>query len=248
MTAADPSLRDVCRAIDIERVGPGCRETVGGHRLLEYLVRVDRGDGVIGGAMDDHARDGAGEVPDGGVKVAALRGGVLAAARHRGKRGGHGGGGAVGEPRMHRDRGEQVRVDGSEDRGHRAARRQAGHEDPVGVDRPRRCASGDLADALDDRRRFAGPARLVLGQEPVPAALRVAAAVLLGIDHDEPVAVGRLVHPRRGREARRVLRAAVQHADERQGRSRARRRPAHGRARAGFLQRRRAAYRGLPGA
>ena len=64
---------------------------------------------------------------------------------------------------------------------------------------------------------LAGVAFLVLGQEPVPAALRVVAAVLLRVDGDEAVAVGGLVHPRRGGEARGVLRAAVQHAHERNG-------------------------------
>ena len=118
---------------------------------------------------------------------------------------------------MHRERGEHVGVDGGQDRRHRAARRQPGHEDATGVDRPRRRRGHELADARDDRRGLAGAAPLVLGLEPVPAALRVGAAVLLGIDRDEPVTVGRLVHPRRGGEARRVLRAAVQQADERQG-------------------------------
>ena len=51
--------------------------------------------------------------------------------------------------------------------------------------------------------------------KPVPAALGVLAAILLGIDHDEAVTVGGLVHPRRGGEARGVLGASVQHADER---------------------------------
>ena len=64
---------------------------------------------------------------------------------------------------MHRDRGEHVREDGGQDRGHRAARRQPGHEDAAGIDRPGRCGGRELADARDDRRGFAGAAPLVLG-------------------------------------------------------------------------------------
>ena len=52
-------------------------------------------------------------------------------------------------------------------------------------------------------------ARLVLGQEPVPASRLVVRTLLLRIDGDEAVPIGRLVHQRRGGEARRVLGAAM---------------------------------------
>jgi hypothetical protein len=151
------------------------------------------------------------------VGGAALPDGILAAACHRGEGVAHAGGGAVREPRVHRNRSEQVRVDRGEDRGHGAACGQAGYEDAASVNRPGRCCPHEFADDRDDRRRLSGAASLVLGQEPVPAALRVVAARLLGIDRNETMAVGGLVHQRRGGEARRVLRAAMQHADERDG-------------------------------
>ena len=75
----------------------------------------------------------------------------------------------------------------------------------------------ELADDRGDRRGLARAACLVLSLKPVPAALGVLAAVLLGIDRDEAMAVGCLVHPRRCGEARSVLGASVQHAHERNG-------------------------------
>ena len=143
--------------------------------------------------------------------------GVPASPGHRGEGRADVGRRSVGEPGVHRDGGEEVRVRGPQDRGHGAAGGHPRHEDAASVDRRRRSGPHELADDRGDRRRLAGAARLVPRREPVPAALGVARALLLRIDDAEAVAVGGFVHARRGREARGVLGAPVEHADERTG-------------------------------
>ena len=96
------------------------------------------GDRAIGAAVDNDARDRPGVVAHGGV-TRRPRDRRRAAARHRSERGVDAARRAVGEARVHRDRGEQVRVDGGQDRGHGAAGGEAGHEDAASVDRPGRC-------------------------------------------------------------------------------------------------------------
>ena len=64
----------------------------------------------------------------------------------------------------------------------------------------RRGRADEVADDRRDRRRLARAAGLVPPLEPVPAALRVLAALLLRVDDDEAVAVGGVVHAGRGRE------------------------------------------------
>ena len=97
---------------------------------------------------------------------------------------------------MHRDRGEEVGVARAEDGGHGAPRGEAGHEDACGVDPELRVRFDQVADDRGDRCRLAGVATLVFGEEPVPAPLRVAAAILAWIDNHEAVTVGGVVHQR----------------------------------------------------
>src|SRR3954470_12338856 len=113
------------------------------------------------------------------------------------------------EPGVHADGGEEVVVGGGQDGRHRAAGGQAGDENAAAVDGPSRGGFDKLVDERGDPCRFAGVACLVLGSEPVPAALLVVPTLLLRVDRDEPMAVGGLVHPRRGGEAGGLLCAAV---------------------------------------
>ena len=141
--------------------------------------------------------------------------GLCAAARHHVESGPRVGRRFVRQSGMHRHRGEQVWVARAQNRGHGAARREPGDEHALGIDRASRVAVDEIADDRSDRCRLAGIALLVLGEEPVPASLRVAAAILARVDDHEAVAVGGVVHERGRRERSGVLRAAMQHADER---------------------------------
>src|SRR4029079_12401290 len=79
-------------------------------------------------------------------------------------------------------------------------------------------AAQDLPGYRRDLRRLSEPADLVAHVEPVPAASRVVADALLGVDDDEALSVGERIDPGAERKARR-LPAAVQDADERDGRA-----------------------------
>ena len=142
-------------------------------------------------------------------------GDLAATARHRREGGRHAVGGLVGEPRVHRDGGEEVGVGG----GRRTAAIAPPADSPATNTRSESTAH---AVVVPTRSRTTAaidagspaPRHLMPAVEPVPAALRVLAPLLLRVHDDEAVAVGGVVHPRRGREGRRVLGAAVQHADE----------------------------------
>ena len=60
------------------------------------------------------------------------------------------------------------------------------------------------------------PRRWSAGREPVPALVRIGARRLRRVQHEEAALLGQLVHARAGGEVVGVLRAAVQHDDERQ--------------------------------
>ena len=120
---------------------------------------------------------------------------------------------------MHADRGEQLGADIAEDRRHRAAGGQARDEHPGRIDA---VLGDDRAHHRLDRPRLAAAAPLVHVLEPVPAALRVRPAGLLGVEHEETVLARQRVHARADREVLGVLRATVQH-DEECGRRRVRR-------------------------
>lgn len=57
----------------------------------------------------------------------------------------------------------------------------------------------------------------VAGVVPVPAALHVRQAILLGVEHDKTLAGGDAVHPAAGGQRFGVLAAAVQHDEQGQG-------------------------------
>ena len=85
-----------------------------------------------------------------------------------------------------------------------------GHARAVG-----RIHHAHLVDGIHDQGGLAvGPAGG--GVEPVPAALRIGEAVLLGVEHHEALACGDRVHARADGKALGVLAAAMQHHHQRQ--------------------------------
>jgi hypothetical protein len=114
---------------------------------------------------------------------------------------------------VHAGGSEDVGVLARQDRRHRAARRQAGHVDAIGVDGVR---LQHVADHAGEERRLAGAAPLVAGSEPVPALVRVRARRLRRVENEDAVLLRQLVHPRADGEVVGVLGAAVQHDHQRQ--------------------------------
>ncbi len=108
--------------------------------------------------------------------------------------------------------GVEVRVALRQDRRGGAARRQARHVDAARVDGK---IAHHVARQAGDQRGFAAVAELPGGVEPVPAFLGVGRLGLARVDHEEPLLLGQIVHPRPGGEVLGRLRAAVQHHDER---------------------------------
>ena len=117
---------------------------------------------------------------------------------------------------MDPDRGIEVGVGVTHDRRRSGARGQARDEHPRRIDRVLR---HDLTGDAGDQRRLTGVSRLVGHVEPIPAPLHVGRLSLGGIGDEESAALGQFVHLRAGREIIRVLRAAVQHDDQRHRRA-----------------------------
>ena len=115
---------------------------------------------------------------------------------------------------MHADGGKQVGVQGADDDGHGATRRQAGDEHFAFI---HRVVVDDLPRDAGDQRRFALVALLVDGIEPVPAARTVGTLRLRRIDDKTFLFFGQRIHLRAGGEIVGILRAAVQHHDQRHG-------------------------------
>lgn len=106
---------------------------------------------------------------------------------------------------------EESGMRGPERRGHRPARREARDEDPRRI---HLMPGGHRLHELGQKRGLAAMGLLIAGPEPVPAALRIVAAALMGIENDQPVPLGRFIHPGAGREILGRLGAAGQHQDE----------------------------------
>ena len=114
---------------------------------------------------------------------------------------------------MDPDRVEHIRVGRGENLRHRAARRQARGENALSSDVEL------LRERLRQPRQLGGLARtavLMATIEPVPAAVWVGEARLVRIGDDEAELLRKGVHPRANGEIFRVLRATVQHDDQRQ--------------------------------
>src|SRR5215475_911449 len=100
------------------------------------------------------------------------------------------------------------------DRGHGAARGEAGNVDAAGVDR---VLVDDVFGEPRDQGRLATAAVLVFGLEPVPVQPRIGAARLLRVGDQETVAFGQLVHSGAGGKVICALRTTVQHHDQGDG-------------------------------
>jgi hypothetical protein len=124
----------------------------------------------------------------------------------------HVGGGAVRQPRVDAGRGVKLRIRRAQDRGHGPAGRKARHIDAGRIDSELR--HDGAGDAREDRR-LAFVALLVGEIEPVPAGRQIGARRLLGIGDDEAALLGEPVHARADGEIVGVLRAAVEHDDQR---------------------------------
>ncbi|KAF1858297.1 hypothetical protein Lal_00014798 [Lupinus albus] len=119
------------------------------------------------------------------------------------------------------DGGIQLGEFGAEDGRHRTARGQAGR---IHARRVHAVFRHDVARHARQDRGLAAVARALGGVEPVPAARRVGAPLLFRIEHEAVVFVRQRVHARACREIGGVLRAPVQHHDQRARRLLARRR------------------------
>ncbi|MDT4833518.1 hypothetical protein FQZ97_671300 [compost metagenome] len=95
---------------------------------------------------------------------------------------------------------------------HRAAGGEAGHVDAPGVDA---VAGDDLARHAGDQRGLAPLGLLVTRPEPVPALRCVGVGGLDRVQHDKAQPVGELVHARAGGKVVGILRASMQHHDQR---------------------------------
>ncbi len=114
---------------------------------------------------------------------------------------------------MNAGRGVELGIGRAHDRGHGAAGGEARHIDAGRIDRELR--HDGAGDARDDAG-LALIAHLVRETEPVPASRWIGARRLSRIGDDEAVLLGEAVHPRAQGEVVRVLRAAMQHDDQRQ--------------------------------
>ena len=189
-------------------------EVVRGDELIDGLPAVADGDErVIGAVEDEHGNETRMLRAGAAVRVAAAGGGIALAAFERG-----GDGGLqlhrrlVHPARGHHAGGEDVGVARQQDAGHVAAGGDAEDVDARAVDGVARL---DPVDHGLDRRRLAGAALLVLGEEPVPAAHRVRRRILARQQDEHALAVGEPGHAREAGEVAGRLRAAVNGHDER---------------------------------
>ena len=104
--------------------------------------------------------------------------------------------------------GEQLGIASEHHHRHRAARRQAVDEHARRIEPVR---LGDLGDHRGDRGGLAAPAPCVGGLIPVEAEVEIIAALLLGEEQGETVAVGELRPAAAAIVQRRILGAAVEH-------------------------------------
>ncbi|MDT4854098.1 hypothetical protein FQZ97_883850 [compost metagenome] len=114
--------------------------------------------------------------------------------------------------------GKHIRPGLAEDHRHRRAGREPGHEHAPGIHRRvGGVIAHDLAHHGGDEGGLAALAHLVLRAKPVPAARRVGAGRLLGVELQKTMLIGQAVHLRAGGKVVGRLCAAVQHHDHWQG-------------------------------
>ena len=134
-------------------------------------------------------------------------------AAHHDQRLGHVGGRSDRQAGVNPRGGEHLRVGGGGDGGHCPARRQPGDVDAPGVDAVLR--NHRLRQA-GQQRRLAAAAPLMVGLEPVPAALRVRTVRLRRVQHEQALRRSAFVHAGTSGKVIRVLRATMQHHHQRQ--------------------------------
>ena len=100
-----------------------------------------------------------------------------------------------------------------QDRGHLTTGGQPGHEDAIAIDW---VTFAHKLEAIQYLLRLAEPATLMLGQKPVPAALRVRVTRLLRVEHEHSPVTGHVVQARAGGKIGGALRAAVKRNEQRQ--------------------------------
>ncbi len=113
---------------------------------------------------------------------------------------------------MNADRGVQIGVGLTHDRGHRPTCRHPGYIHPVGIDV---VLVDDLACYTGDERRLAPPALLIGDLELVPTLRHVGVLGLCGIGAEEGLLLGEHVHVDAGGEIVGVLSTTVEHDDQR---------------------------------
>lgn len=121
-------------------------------------------------------------------------------------------GGAIGKSGMDADGGVELRVVHSHDHGHRTAGRESRHVDPPGV---KVMGAHDVPGHVGKDGRFALIPVLVAGLEPVPASGRVSLGCLFGVQHEKSLPFRHDIHAGARGEIVRVLRAAMEHDDQR---------------------------------
>ena len=122
------------------------------------------------------------------------------------------GGRPVGQTGMNANRRVELGVSCRHHRRHCAAGREPRDEHTLWIDI---VAGDDLTRDPGQDRRLAGAALLVLGREPVPAQGRISGLRLARIGDDKAMLLGKTVHARSRREVVSVLRAAMQHHQQR---------------------------------
>ena len=190
----------------------GLRQAVNVEPLLRQFVCVAGKHRLVGGAVPDRdARIGP-LVPGGGAHLLAPGRRIMAPdLEHRVEGFLHIVRAAIGKAGDDRAGGKGLGVGREHGDGHRAARRQAGDEDPGGVEA---LGFDQMRGHGVDGGRLAGAAPGVLGQEPVEAEVLVVLALLLRQEHAESVPVGE-GEPARGLgKGGGVLGAAMQHHDQ----------------------------------
>ncbi len=114
--------------------------------------------------------------------------------------------------RMHTGCSVELRICVNHNGRHGAARRHASDVDARRIDVVGR---DDFTRDACDQRRLAALAMLIVGLEPVPALRRIGLPRLHRISNEASMPLGKRIHLRAPREIIRVLRATVQHHDQR---------------------------------
>ena len=187
-------------------IGPSARHGAGQFHRAQARERLDRADrheaavarghDVVVAAVEDDRGDGRGKAAAGAALLHRDDGRGLVPRRPRRQAG------------MASDGGEQIGIGMRQQHRGRPARRQARDIDPCRV---RAIARQHVPGQAGQQGGFTAVATLILGAEPVPAAVGMRLARLRRIDHDHAPLFGQRVHPGALGEILGRLAAAMQH-------------------------------------